>query len=139
MRLLLLALLLLLLPAHATEPPQPVRYASAHVYLLGWDTRARWDLSLDDVRRMSTVTTILEDRYDATAFADSLRLDALASPPKPVMDERRLVIDLVRLDGTRVTYYANDFYLFSEDGKRMRAIDCDFKRRFVLLPPGSCE
>ena len=55
------------------------------------------------------------------------------------MDERRLVIDLVRMDGTRVTYYANDLYLFSEDGKRMREIDCDFKRRFVLLPPGNCE
>ena len=135
----ILALVLLMLLAPTSDAQKPARYASAHVYLFGWDTQTRWDLSLDDVRRMSKVTTIIKDEYDATAFANALRLDALAPPPRPVMDERRLVIDLVRPDGTRVTYYANDFYLFSEDGKRMHDIDCSFKRRFVLLPPGDCE
>lgn len=139
MRILIVALLLMLCPARGAEARQPVRYVSAHVYLFGWNTRTRYHLSLDGVRRMSTVTTAIKDGHEATNFARSLELDALATPPKPVVDEPRLVIDLGLPDGTRVTYYANDFYLFSEDGKRMREIDCSFKRRFVLLPPGDCE
>lgn len=139
MRILILLLVLALWPTRDADARESPRYATAHVYLYGWDERTRWRLSLDDVRRMSALTTAFRDSDDATAFAKSLRLEALASTVRTVVDEPRLVIDFVTTGGTRVTYYANDFYLFSEDGRQMREIDCAFKRRFVLLPPDDCE
>ena len=114
-------------------------YRSASIYLYGWDLRLRVSLSLEDVRRRSSTTAAINSPDNATEFAKSLRLGSMVPRTNEAgKDDPRFVIDLVRSDGARETYYATDFYLFSEDGARLRPIDCHFHRRFELMPAEDC-
>lgn len=128
----------LLPPGPTSTNRKAMQYKSATVYLVGWNIQTRTRLSMEDVRRRSSVTTTIGSG-EVSEFAKSLQLDTLAPRVEAVVDEPRLVIDLVRFDGKRETFYANDAYLFSDDGSRMREVDVCFQRRFELLPPGDCE
>ena len=140
MRILILMLLVALTTTSAVEARPSARYISAHTYLYGWNLRLRASLSLEGVRQGSSVMATIKSPDKATEFARSLALDALVPRQREAgVGDPRLVIDLIRSDGTRETFYANDFYLFSEDGTRLRKIDICFQRRFELLPPGDCE
>jgi len=113
----------------AVVPPYP--YKTATIYYLGWDVEAIEAISPESVRKSPRTTiTILRPEY-ASAFAAWLRPDDLphASPTSTGVDTR-LVIDLVRADGTSLTLCASRFYLFSADSKHYRPIGYAFRHEF---------
>lgn len=112
-------------------------YTEARVYLYGWEERTRAKLTLDRVRSSSKITVAILNQSKTQDFVQSIGLSEMTMRSGDVVDdEPRLVIDISTADGERETFYASTTHLFSEDGRRWKKIDEDFRSRFTAVVSG---
>ena len=109
-------------------------YIRAEIYYFSWESLTRSRLSLESIREFPHIKTVILDSYELRSFVRWLKLDELknigSAEKKYYEEDPRLVIDLFRPDGTRITYYASLANLLSEDSKKKRPINGIFRKRF---------
>jgi hypothetical protein len=111
----------------------PPPYSRAELFYMGWEVETYTSQTPEDVRRHPITSVVIHDPAYASMLVDWLRLTSLSPNPdrRPNNHEdARLVIDLYRQDGDRVTYYASRFNLLSEDSSVKRPIDAEFRKAF---------
>ena len=129
----LLLMILFAMPFSAVADSGSHKYAKVEVYYYDWEIPVRSDLSIDDVRKNYFIKTIIQDEYTISQFVNTLRIDELSPVHSNFKNvDVRLVIDLIKTDGSMETYIASRFYLYSSDLQREMKIDDEFRDRFRL-------
>lgn len=105
-------------------------FASAKIYFFGWNVLTRSKLSLENVRQGASIIVEIKTSEETNNFVKWLQINQLQSNENPAHEDPRLVIDLFTMAGKRVTYYASEYSLLSEDSIYSRNIDADFKKKF---------
>lgn len=108
-------------------------YDRATIYFVGWDVLTRSRLSIEDVKRSAPIVVQIRRRAEASKFAQSLHLDEMTAVTPPTEEDKRLVIELLRVGGGVEVYYANARALLSSDSTRSRVVDAEFRKRFEIV------
>ena len=105
-------------------------FIKAEIYYVSWDIDTRSKLTTKDVRKLYWIRISIREETEVNKFVNWLRLDEMKLAAVPEQEDARLAIDLFKADGKRVTYYASQFNLLSEDSRSKRGIDEEFRRKF---------
>ena len=110
-------------------------FVGADIYYYGWTVVTRGRLTLDFVRRNASMKSYAGPS-ETDHLVTLLRLDkmAIAKAGDDRSTDPRLVIDLWDEAGRRTTVYAGTSSLVSEDGRRWRDLDREFKQHFTFGP-----
>jgi hypothetical protein len=110
-------------------------FVKAEISYYGWNVLTRSRLSLDDVRKHTSIKTTIYTPYEVTSFLTTLRLDKMTKSSDGAIQQGdpRLVVDLWDLQGIRTTYYSDGRLLISEDGLQWRKVDEAFRQKFTFV------
>jgi hypothetical protein len=117
---------------HTKEP----YFVRAEVNHIEWSVMTRGRLSPDDVRRLPGMRTNLFEPHDIKALLRTMDIAAMneSRDGSTKTGDARLVVDLWDACGGRVAYYSDGALLMSEDGRRWRSVDQDFRERLSAFP-----
>jgi hypothetical protein len=115
----------------ADTKPQS-RLARAEIFLMRWEIQTFTSVTPEAVRAGYASMTVLRDDVEIAGLRDALNLAALhpATDPTDRDGDFRLVIDFVRVDGTKETFAAEFGRLVRLVDGASRPIDGNFRRRF---------
>jgi hypothetical protein len=116
---------------HAAEP-------LARCYLIPWHTMFRVAPRPQQVRQWADLYCTIESPAQLARLKAILRLEKLRTS-SPSTRDLRLVIDLLRADGSEESYYGDRFYLMSADFRHSRRVNGGFEREidsFIRSCPG---
>ena len=103
------------------------------IYLHDWDADTRHPLSAEDVREQWYIRTEIRDSIAIDGFMKNLPSSWSENPDDKINVGARLVIDVRKANGDLLTYYASQFYLYTDNGLRRTRIDESFKNRFRIV------
>jgi hypothetical protein len=128
----LLSFALVVAPAKARDGLERV-----DIFYVSWELMARHNMSPDEVRKDSFVNVQINDSNEISKFLKSLKLNELMEAQTLSANgvDVRLVIDVYKPNGTKSTYFASAFRLYSEDGLKSKPVDNEFKKRFFSFIP----
>ena len=89
-------------------------------------------MKLEYIRNNFDVSITLNDIDEINGFIAWLQLENLKHSKDYMDEDPRLVIDFYETSGKRISFYASQFNLCSEDSKQKRKIDENFKKTFYL-------
>jgi len=118
--------------AHTKEP----YFVRAQINYIDWSVMTRGRLTPDDVRRLAGMRTNLFEPRDIKALLRTMDVASMSESRDGSMKtgDARLVVDLWDTCGERVAYYSDGALLMSEDGRRWRSVDQDFRERLSAFP-----
>jgi hypothetical protein len=105
----------------------------AEVYFIPWDIVFAAGHSPEGVRELSK--HVITAPKELAGIVHELRAEPFNADKrehKPFLGDYRLVIDLVRADGSKASYAADNFKLVDLANGNTRRIDERFKRRFTF-------
>jgi hypothetical protein len=106
------------------------QFIKAEIYYYGWDVLTRQKLSSSDVRNGYKIYISITDSTEVAKLVKWLRLDELQSVTNNKAEDARLTIDLFKINGNRITYYASRFNLLTENASAKRSINKEFRDKF---------
>jgi hypothetical protein len=105
-------------------------YVKAEVYFYNWSYISEKVRSISDTRNEHIEFIEIVDSAALKHFVSWLQLGQLTKESKIEPHQAALVIDLVKSDGSKETYYSNGCKLYSEDSEHSRIINSDFRKQF---------
>jgi hypothetical protein len=102
------------------------------IYYVNWDVETRMLLAPENVRQQGAKFHFSSQRK-IDGFVKLLEIKKLrpaGEPGFPFPQNARLVVDLIRDDGTPITYYAGRDVLCNRDCSLQRPINEAFRRQF---------
>jgi hypothetical protein len=121
--------------ASPAEPPPgaAASFSRAEIFFIPWDVVKAAGLSPAMVRQAPESVTVLRAPAQLAELVRVLDLGALRRPASatPVAGDFRLVVDLVRQDGTTESFAADLGRLVRLEDGAFRPIDAGFRARFA--------
>lgn len=115
----------------------PSTFVRAEIHGVQWNIRTTIAVSLDAVRASTSYSATLGSEGEVSGLVSVLDVAHLHSPPSrggAIDGDFRLVIDLVRKDGTKESFAADNAKLIRLSDGASRPIDRAFKQRFSFAP-----